>query len=87
MRGDEHLTLEAGQSIFFPRRVPHCFQVLSSSAHLLVTITPGGLENYFRRLGRPAQYMAPETNPAPPDGKRMVEQGVEFGLTFPGFTL
>ena len=83
-RGAEELIVESGQSVFLPRRVPHRFEVLSTSVHFLVAITPAGFEDYFRRLGKPARRLSPDVNPAPLNVKRLVEQGAEFGVTFPG---
>jgi quercetin dioxygenase-like cupin family protein len=51
LRGDEELTLEAGESAFLPRNVVHTFKIISSHVRFLVYITPGGFENYFRDAG------------------------------------
>jgi quercetin dioxygenase-like cupin family protein len=51
-RGDEEITLEAGESAFLPRNVAHTFKVMSSHVRFLNYITPGGFENYFRDLGQ-----------------------------------
>lgn len=81
-RGNEEIILEPGQSAFLPRRVAHTFKIASSHARWLVTISPAGFEEYFRSLGKPAERLAPESNPAPPDLKRMLEEGRKFGITF-----
>ena len=57
-RGKEEMTIEAGESAFLPRRVPHTFKILSSFARALVYVTPGGFEGYFRDLGEPAGKLA-----------------------------
>lgn len=53
LRGKEELTLDAGQSAFLPRNVPHTFKIASSHARFLNCITPGGFEQFFRDLGQP----------------------------------
>ncbi len=81
-RGEDELVLEPGDTAFLPRSVPHTFKILSNHARWLGYITPGGFENYFRRLGKPAQYLAPERAPAPPDLKAMIRVGHEYGISF-----
>lgn len=81
-RGKEEMTIEAGESAFLPRRVPHTFKILSSFARALVYVTPGGFEGYFRDLGEPAGKLAlPDYVPllSIPE---MVRAGSRYGLTF-----
>jgi quercetin dioxygenase-like cupin family protein len=81
-RGKEEMTIEAGESAFLPRRVPHTFKILSSFARALVYVTPGGFEGYFRDLGEPAGKLAlPDYVPllSIPE---MVRVGSRYGLTF-----
>jgi quercetin dioxygenase-like cupin family protein len=81
-RGSEELMLEAGESGFLPRGVPHTFRIASGYARWLVYITPAGFEEYFRTLGRPAQKLAPEDHPARPDLERMMKVAQQFGVDF-----
>lgn len=81
-RGVEEIVLEPGSSAFLPRRVPHTFKVLSNSARWLNYITPAGFEEYFRRLGRPAEKLAPPDTVTPPDFEKLVGVGKEFGVIF-----
>jgi quercetin dioxygenase-like cupin family protein len=46
--------LEAGDSIFLPRAVPHTFRIKSPVARGLNYISPAGFEEWFRTLGKPA---------------------------------
>ncbi len=49
--GDEVRVLQAGESIFKPRNVPHAFAIVHERpARFLETITPAGFEGYFRSL-------------------------------------
>lgn len=81
-RGSETLVLEAGDAGFLPRGVPHTFQVRSEHARCLVFLTPAGFEEYFRMVGRPAEYLAPEENSVPMDVQRMIRAAERFGITF-----
>jgi hypothetical protein len=81
-RGSEQLTLNAGDSGFLPRNVPHTFKISSGYARWLVCFTPAGFEEYFRTIGRPAERLALDENPSRPDVERMVSVGERFGITF-----
>jgi quercetin dioxygenase-like cupin family protein len=49
--GDETRTVDAGESIFKPRGVPHAFAIAGEQrVRFLETITPAGFERYFRAL-------------------------------------
>lgn len=61
----------AGDHVFQPRGVPHFFKLKTPTARMLVTFTPGGLEEAYRRLGVPAQRLE---LPAPPAGPPTPEQ-------------
>src|SRR4051812_34543727 len=81
-RGNDVITMQPGESAFLPRGVPHTFQILSPTARWLVTITPGGFEEFFRGVGHPAQHLDIEANPAPLDVPYMIATGERLGLTF-----
>jgi len=81
-RGSEELILEAGESGFLPRNIPHTFKILSNQARFLVYITPGGFEEYFRKVGRPAEQLAPEKNPPKPDYEQIAHIAERFGVEF-----
>jgi quercetin dioxygenase-like cupin family protein len=81
-RGEEQMTIEAGESAFLPRRVPHTFKILSSFARALVYVTPGGFEGFFRDLGEPAGKLAlPDYVPLL-NIPEMLRVGGRYGLTF-----
>jgi quercetin dioxygenase-like cupin family protein len=62
---------KAGDHVFQPRGVPHSFKLKTLTARMLVTFTPGGLEEAYRRLGVPAQQLE---LPAPPTAAPTPEQ-------------
>lgn len=53
--------LNAGDTIVLPRDLPHTFRVAPDrEARWLVLLTPGGFESFFREVGVPAEYEAPQ---------------------------
>jgi quercetin dioxygenase-like cupin family protein len=52
--GEERFDLAAGDYLFAPRGVPHSYVIRSERARMLVTMTPGGLEELFVELGTPS---------------------------------
>lgn len=81
-RGDEQLVLEAGESGFLPRLVPHTFRIASETARVLVYVTPAGFEEYFRENGRPAGRLTADPHPPAPDFARMERTANRLGVTF-----
>jgi quercetin dioxygenase-like cupin family protein len=61
--------LEAGESIFLPRQVPHAFRVKSKVARCLTYIAPAGFEDWFRMLGKPAESFVLPDNAEPPNAE------------------
>lgn len=54
-RGGETVVARAGDTVFGPRGVPHRYHNASAApARMLVAITPGGFDRYFRAVGTPA---------------------------------
>jgi quercetin dioxygenase-like cupin family protein len=82
-RGADELILEAGEAGILPRNVPHTFKICSPQARWLITMTPGGFEDYFSCVGQPARAMTLPETPCPPDVEKMVRVGNSFGISFP----
>ena len=61
--GDETLEAAAGDFVVIPRNTIHSFEVKNGSAHVLNFYVPGGWEQVFPDLARPA-----ETRTLPPKG-------------------
>jgi quercetin dioxygenase-like cupin family protein len=66
--GVEHDGVD-GATFVFRRDVPHAFAVTSERARLIMMLTPGGGENFFRAAGAPA-----ERRDLPPPSERNLEQ-------------
>ena len=58
-----------GATFVFRRNVPHAFMITSETARLIMMLTPGGGENFFREAGARAER--PEL---PPPSERNLEQ-------------
>jgi quercetin dioxygenase-like cupin family protein len=79
--GEEH-SLEAGESIFLPRGIPHQLMNESGSpAHYVLLCTPGGFEDFLAAGGHaltPGEIPQP---PLPADIERMKAAAPRFGIT------
>jgi len=64
--GDERIDLKAGDYLFGPRGVAHAYVVRSERARMLVTASPGGVEEVFVSLGVPATGSEPPTDAVMP---------------------
>lgn len=69
--GGEEFDVGPGQTIFLPRNVPHGFEILSEEMHVLLLLTPGGLDEWFWNVTAPISE--PGLIPPPPAGPPPVE--------------
>ncbi|WP_299428506.1 cupin domain-containing protein [uncultured Meiothermus sp.] len=69
-----------GDHVFQPRGVPHSFKLKTPTARMLVTFTPGGLEEAYRRVGVPAERLDLPAPPAsPPTAEQLAAVAKVFG--------
>ncbi|HTT96108.1 MAG TPA: quercetin 2,3-dioxygenase [Solirubrobacterales bacterium] len=82
--GEETITAGPGAMVFLPRGVPHGYRVDGElPARFTTLITPGGMEEFFARVGRPAE--GPGLPPAGPvDVEAMARWSAEFGMKLVG---
>jgi len=74
-----------GDWIFLPRNIQHSFMVQSEQAEVLINLSPGGFEEYFREMSEPARDLVIPPRPnGPPDVKRIIETASKYGIKFPG---
>ena len=64
--GDERMDLAAGDFLFAPREIPHAYVVRSERARMLVTASPGGVEQVFVNLGVPVTGSEPPADAVMP---------------------
>jgi quercetin dioxygenase-like cupin family protein len=79
--GDERIDLAAGDYLFGPREVAHAYVVRSERARMLVTASPGGIEQVFVSLGVPVTGSEPPTDAVMPMDEAMrlfAEYGAEI---------
>jgi quercetin dioxygenase-like cupin family protein len=69
--GDERIDLAAGDYLFGPREVAHAYVVRSERARMLVTASPGGIEQVFVSLGVPVTGSEPPTDAVMPMDEAM----------------
>ena len=82
--GDETLHAKAGDWVFLPRFIQHSFQVVTEQAEVLIHLSPGGFEEYFRDMSEPAKELRIPPRPqGPPDVKRIIETASRYGIIFP----
>ena len=83
--GDEVFKAKKGDWIFLPRMIQHSFQVQTETAEVLMHLSPGGFEDYFREMSEPARDLVIPPRPqGPPDVKRIVETASKYAIEFPG---
>lgn len=63
--GGETVEAGPGDYVWLPRGVEHGFELKTERAKALITMTPAGLEHFFKRLSEPAPSA---TLPPPPEG-------------------
>jgi mannose-6-phosphate isomerase-like protein (cupin superfamily) len=66
--GDDVFEADPRSFVFLPRRVPHHFETKAGQATVLLIVTPGGLEAYFREVN------------AAPDESSQHQIGARYGI-------
>lgn len=75
----------AGDTMFLPRNIEHSFKVLTARAEVMILLTPGGFEQFFIEMSKPAPEMKQAPLPAsPPDIAHLVATAAKYGIKFPG---
>jgi quercetin dioxygenase-like cupin family protein len=74
--GGKTILAGPGTTLFAPRGIPHTYRSLGNSANrLMVTLTPGGFEEFFEQIGA----LSPQQQA---DIPRVIEIAKTFGLEF-----
>jgi quercetin dioxygenase-like cupin family protein len=73
-----------GTMIFLPRDERHSFTIESEQLRMLILVTPGGLEGWFKEFSVPAPAMTlpPADEPTYGEVQRMLESALGYGLEF-----
>lgn len=82
--GNESLNAKKGNWVFLPRNIQHSFKVITKQAEVLIHLSPGGFEEYFREMSEPAEELRIPPRPkGPPDVKKIIETASRYGILFP----
>ena len=82
--GNQTFYAKEGDVMFLPKNIVHSFKIQTESLETLILLTPGGLENYFIEMSKPAEeLLLPPMPQGPPDIKKLVETASKYGVIFP----
>lgn len=82
--GDERIDAAAGDFLLAPRDIPHAYVVRSERARMLVTASPGGVEQVFVGLGVPVAGSEPPTDAVMPPMDELVRLFAGYGCEILG---
>jgi quercetin dioxygenase-like cupin family protein len=82
--GEERIDLEAGDYLFAPRGIAHAYVVRSERARMLVTASPGGVEQFFVRHGVPVTGSEPPTDAVMPPMDELARLFADYGCDIVG---
>ena len=82
--GDERSDLAAGDFLFAPRDITHAYVVRSERARMLVTASPGGVEQLFVTLGVPVTGSEPPVDAVMPPMDELVPLFAGYGCEILG---
>ena len=83
--GKEVFGAGPNEGVYFPKFVPHTFTILTPYLRMLILMSPGGFEGYFRDMSEPARSLSlPEhaVNYGAVDMDRATLTGREHGISF-----
>jgi len=82
--GDVRIDLMPGDYVFAPRAIAHAYVVRSERARMLVTASPGGVEQLFVSQGVPVTGSEPPTDAVMPPMDELVRLFAEYGCEILG---
>ena len=83
--GKEVFSAGQNEGVYFPKFVPHTFRILTPQLRMLIWISPGGFERYFRDMSEPARSLGlPEhaVNYGEVDMAHALREGQKRGISF-----
>jgi hypothetical protein len=83
--GKEVFSAGPNEGLYFPKFIPHTFTILAPQLRMLIWMSPGGFEGYFRDMSEPARYLGlPEqaVNYSEVDMDHAIRKGREHGISF-----
>jgi mannose-6-phosphate isomerase-like protein (cupin superfamily) len=55
--GQEVFSAGQNEGVYLPKFIPHTFRILTAQLRMLIWMSPGGLEGYFRDMSEPAHSL------------------------------
>jgi mannose-6-phosphate isomerase-like protein (cupin superfamily) len=83
--GKEVFSAGQHEGAYFPKFIPHTFRILTPQLRMLIWMSPGGFEGYFRDMSDPARSLdLPEhaVNYGEVDREHAIRKGRERGISF-----
>ena len=83
--GKEAFSAGQNEGVYFPKFIPHTFTILTPQLRMLIWMSPGGFEGYFRDMSEPARSPGlPEhqANYGEVDMGHALRAGSEYGISF-----
>ena len=83
--GKELFSAGQNDGVFFPKFIPHTFKILTPRLRMLIWLSPGGFEGYFRDMSEPARSLdLPEhaANYGEADMDHALRAGKAHGISF-----
>ena len=83
--GKEVFSAGQNEGVYFPKLVPHTFRILTPHLRMLILMSPGGFEGYFRDMSEQARSLSlPEhaVNYGEVDMEHALRAGKEHGISF-----
>lgn len=82
--GNQTFHAKKGDVMFLPKNIRHSFKIQTEVLETLILLTPGGLENYFVEMSKPAEEVElPPMPEVPPDIKKLIQTASKYGVRFP----
>ena len=83
--GKEVFSAGQNEGVYFPKFIPHTFRIITPELRMLIWMSPGGLEGYFREMSEPARALGfPEhqANYGEVDMDHALRVGKQHGVSF-----
>jgi mannose-6-phosphate isomerase-like protein (cupin superfamily) len=83
--GEEVFSVGQNEGVYLPKFIPHTFRIITPPLRMLILMSPGGLEGYFRLMSEPARSLGlPEhqANYGHVDMDHTLHAGKQHGISF-----
>jgi hypothetical protein len=83
--GEEVFSASQNEGVYLPKFIPHTFRIITPQLRMLILMSPGGLEGYFREMSEPARSLGlPEhqANYSQVEMDHALHAGKQHGISF-----